>query len=163
MMEQVAETIAQVAAPQVRQKVFRTVHDRRAVEEKVKEGFLFADPNITTTNFRAVVSGGPNAGEAVVVKFGEYVFSEGVVKRLDQMGLRPGLPSELVDLSKSHPDSTELAVYFPLVALGDSWEGPLGNLLVVYLLGEARSHGLNLHWRGGGWDEGYSFLAFSRQ
>ncbi len=145
------------------QSVFRTVHDGRAVEEKVKEGFLYTDRNITTTNFRAVVPGGPDPGEAVLVKFGEYVFSEGVVKRLDQMGLRPGLPSELVDLSKSHPDSTELAVYFPLVALGDSWVGPLGNLLVVYLLGEARSHGLSLHWRGGGWDEGYSFLAFSRK
>ena len=161
MMEPVAETIAQVAAPQVRQRVFRTVHDRRAVEEKVKEGFLFADPNITTTNFRAVALNAPDPEEAVLVKFGEYVFSDDVVKRLDQMGLRPGLPSELVDLSKSHPNSTELAAYLPLVALGDSWVGPLGNLLVVYLLGEVRSHGLNLHWRGGGWDESYSFLAFS--
>lgn len=94
------------------------------------------------------------------MNFEEYVFSEEALRRLNQLGLRPGLPTELADLSNTHPDSIDLAGCLPLVALGDSWEGPLGNLLVVYLVGDARGRELSLHWRGSGWAENYWFIAF---
>ena len=39
-------------------------------------------------------------------------------------------------------------------------QGGLGNLLVVYLAGDATGRALSLHWHGGGWNEDYWFLAF---
>jgi hypothetical protein len=143
----------------VKQKIFPIVRDSRSLEEKVKEGFIYVDPHITSQNFGAAV-GVPGAGEAVLVNFEEYLFSEEALRRLDRLALRPGLPTELADLSKNHPDSTELAGCFPLVALGDSWVGPLGNLLVVYLVGDARGREMSLHWRGSGWADTYWFLGF---
>jgi hypothetical protein len=146
----------------VKEQTFRIVRDSRPVEEKAKSGFVYADPHITSENFRAAVPDGRSAREAVLVNFEEYIFSDDVLKRLDQRGLRAGLPTELADLSRSHPDSAELARCMPLVALADSWEGPLGNLLVAYLVGDARGRELSLHWRGSGWAETYWFLAFYR-
>jgi hypothetical protein len=146
----------------VEQKIFRIARDSRPVEEKAKAGFVHAEAHIAAENFRAVAPGGPSPEEAVLVNLGEYVFSEEAVRRLDQMGLRPGLPTELVDLSKSHADSTDLARCLPAVALGDSWVGPLGNLLVVFLAGGAQGRALSLHWEGGGWNDSYWFLAFRK-
>jgi hypothetical protein len=145
----------------MQQKVFRIVRDSRPIEQKLNEGFIYTERDITSANFSAAGPAAPrDADQAVLVNFGEYVFSEHVLSRLEQMGYRPGLPTELVDLSRSVPDSTELAGCLPLVALGDSWQGPLGNLLVVFLVGDAKSRGLSLHWRGGGWNDSYWFLAF---
>lgn len=144
----------------MKEKTFRILRDRLPVENKVKDGFIHVDPHITSGNFTTAVPPGQNAGEAILVNFEEYVFSEEALRRLDLRGLRPGLPTELADLSKNHPDSSELAGCFPLVALGDSWVGPLGNLLVVYLVGDARGREMSLHWRGSGWADTYWFLAF---
>lgn len=134
--------------------------DGRPLEDKVKDGFLHVEPDITSQKFTATLDGAAAPHEAVLVSFGEYVFSEGVLARLQTMNLRAGLPTELVDVSKSLPGSKALASSLPLVALGDSWEGPLGNLLVVFLVGDAKDRALSLHWRGGGWNEDYWFLAF---
>jgi hypothetical protein len=144
----------------VKERTFRIVRDRRPLEDKVKDGFIWVDPHITSGNFPLAVPAEPNAGEALLVNFEEYLFSEEVLRRLGQRGLRPGLPTELADLSKNHPDSRELAACFPLVALGDSWVGPLGNLLVAHLVGDARGREMSLHWRGSGWAENYWFIAF---
>jgi hypothetical protein len=146
----------------VTQKILRIVRDARPVEAKAKEGFIFAEAGINSMNFRALVPDSSNPAEAVLVNFDEYVFSDDAVSRLEQSALRAGLPTELVDLSKTLPDSTELADCLPLVALGDSWQGPLGNLLVVFLVGDARNRALSLHWRGGGFNESYWFLAFRK-
>ena len=146
----------------MKERTFRILRDDRPLEDKVKEGYIYVDPHITSENFRAALPAGRNAGEATLVNFGEYVFSEDVVNRLDKLGLRPGLPTELADLSKSHPGSTEFAGCLPLVALGDSWVGPLGNLLVVYLVGDASGRELSLHWRGSGWMDTYWFIAFHK-
>lgn len=146
----------------LKQKVLPLVRDARPIEEKVKDGFLHVEPEITSRTFRAAVAEESAPREAVLLNFGEYVFTEGVLSQLERMELRAGLPTELVDLSKSVPNSKELAASLPLIALGDSWEGPLGNLLVVFLVGDARNRALSLHWRGGGWNEDYWFLAFKR-
>lgn len=126
----------------------------------MKEGFLHVEPEITSQTFKVTVAEESAAREAVLLNFGEYVFTDGVLARLERMKLRAGLPTELVDLSQSVPNSKDLAASLPLIALGDSWEGPLGNLLVVFLVGDARDRALSLHWRGGGWNEDYWFLAF---
>lgn len=144
----------------MKERAFRIVRDRLPLEDKVKDGFVYVDPHITSGNFTALLPAKENAGEAILVNFEEYLFSEEALRRLAMQGLRPGLPTELADLSKNHPDSSALAACFPLVALGDSWVGPLGNLLVAYLVGDARGRELSLHWRGSGWADTYWFLAF---
>jgi hypothetical protein len=142
------------------EKAFRIERDIRRIEDKVKEGFVYVDPHITSENFRAPLPAGQNGGDATLVTFEDYVFSDEVLRRLEQRGLRAGLPTELVDLSRSYAGSRELASCLPLVALGDSWVGPLGNLLVVYLVGDAQGRELSLHWRDSGWTDDYWFMAF---
>lgn len=149
-------------APQVKQVVFRIVRDSRPVEEKVKEGFNYADSNITSQNFRVVPFGSSNPEEAVLVNFGEFVASEKAVERFDKLGLRAGLPTDLADLSKSHPNSKKLAAGLPVVALGDSWVAPDGVRRVVCLLGNAARRGLGLDWWGRRWHDYWWFLAFRK-
>lgn len=162
LVERFATLIAE-AASRVKQRVFRIVRDGRSVEEKVRGRFNYANPNITSQNFTAVPFGGPNPEEAVLVNFGEYVdSSEEVVKRLEKMGLRPGLPTELCDLSQSNPNSQELAACLPVVALGDSWQGPSGSLYVACLGGDASYRELHLYWRSRRWDAHWWFLAFRK-
>ena len=145
----------------MKQKVLRIIRDGRPLEEKVKTGFINVEPAITSQKFTAAIpDASPLHDEAVLVNFGAYLFSEAVIGSLEQLNLRAGLPTELVDVSTSNANSKDLGASLPLIALGDSWEGPLGNLLVVFLVGDARDRGLSLHWRGGGWNEDYWFLAF---
>lgn len=143
------------------QKRFSIQRDSRPVEEK-REGFVHVEPDITSRNFKAVPPDGPAPSEAYLVNFARYMFSEQVVEALNGMGMRPGLPTELADLSRSNPGSKELAACLPAVALGEPMQGGLGNLLVVYLAGDATGRALSLHWYGGGWNEDYWFLAFRK-
>lgn len=162
LIERFAELLAETAS-RIKQKVFRIIRDNQSVEEKVKEGFGYVDPNITSQNFKVAPFGGPNPEEAVLVNFGEYVdSSEEALRRLDKMGLRPGLPTDLTDLSKSHPNSSRLAGCLPVVALGDSWQYPGGGLLVVSLDGDASLRGLRLHWWGDGLAGRWWFLSFRK-
>jgi len=162
LIERFAELIAE-SASWVKQVVFRIVRDSRPVEEKVKEGFAYANSNITSKNFAVAPFGGPNSEEAILVNFGEDVSSsEDAVTRLDKMGLRPGLPPDLADLSKSHPASAKLAAYLPVVALGDSWVDPDGDRSVAYLFGFAAYRELSLCSWSGGWDGYWWFLAFRK-
>ena len=144
------------------QKLFWIQRDSRPIEEKGKQGFIHVEPDINSRNFTAVADEGPSPLQAFLVNFGRYVFSDEVIRLLGEMGLRPGLPTELADLSKSNPSSRELAGCLPAVALGDSYQGGLGNLLVVFLAGDATGRALSLHWMGGGWNDDYWFLAFRK-
>jgi len=147
------------------QRVFRVSRDARPVERKVMEGFSYANPNITSSNFRVVPPDDPE--EAVLVNFGEeYMESGDAVERLSRLGLRPGLPTELVDLSRSHPGG-QLAACLPVVALGDSWVGWVGPFgrrrRVAYLDGSAVRRELDLRWWGLRWYGRWWFLAFRRK
>jgi hypothetical protein len=142
------------------QKLFRIRRDSRPIEAKTKQGFIHVEPDIHSRNFKAVAAEGPAPSDAYLVNFGKYTFTDGVVALLTEMGLRPGLPTELADLSMSNPGSRELAGCLPAVALGDQMQGGLGNLLVVFLAGDATGRALSLHWQGGGWNDSYWFLAF---
>src|SRR4026209_548666 len=106
----------------MKQHIFRITRDPTSLEEKLTAGFIATERDITSDHFPAVASPGPSPEEALVLNFGEYVFSEGVLSRMDQMGLRAGLPTELAHLSRRMAESTELAACLPRVALGDSWE-----------------------------------------
>ena len=131
-------------------------------EAKTASGFAYAKSDITDANFKQVVGQGIVGAEAVLVNFGEFVESPDAVSRLKKMGLRAGVPKELADLSKAHPDSRELATCLPIVALGDSWEDPDGFRLVVCLYGVALSRELQLYLWGYGWYDFWWFLAFRK-
>jgi hypothetical protein len=147
---------------QTTEKLFRIQRDSRPIEEKTTQGFIHVEPDIHSRNFKAVAAEGPAPSEAHLVNFDTYVFTDGVRTLLAEMGLRPGLPTELADLSTSTPGSKELAGCLPAVALGDQMQGGLGNLLVVFLAGDATGRALSLHWQGGGWNDSYWFLAFRK-
>jgi hypothetical protein len=144
------------------QKLFKIQRDSRPIEEKTRQGFIHVEPDINSRNFKVVAAPGPAPSDAYLVNLGKYMFSEQVVASLAERGLRPGLPTELADLSISNPGSKELAACLPAVALGEHMQGGLGNLLVVYLAGDATGRALSLHWYGGGWNEDYWFLAFRK-
>ncbi len=144
------------------QKLFRIQRDSRSIEQKTRQGFIHVEPDINSRNFKAVAAEGPAPSDAYLVNFGKYVFTEQVVTLLAGLGMRPGLPMELADLSMSNPGSKELAGCLPAVALGDEMEGGLGNLLVVFLAGDATGRALSLHWQGGGWNDSYWFLGFRK-
>ena len=144
-----------------RQRLFKIQRDSRPIEEK-REGFIHVEPDINSRNLKVVPPEGPAPSDAYLVNFGKYAFSEQVVQALSAMGMRPGLPTELADLSRSNPGSKELAACLPAVALGEPMQGGLGNLLAVYLAGDATGRALSLHWHGGGWNEDYWFLAFRK-
>src|SRR5688572_33200956 len=95
--------------PTTGQKLFRIERDSRPIEQKTKQGFMHVEPDISSSNFKALAAEGPAPSDAYLVNFGKYVFTENVVTLLAELGLRPGLPTELADLSTSNPGSKELA------------------------------------------------------
>ncbi len=147
----------------VKVKRFRiTLNYGDALEAKGASGFGYCNPNLTDKNFTRIAGMGRINAEAVLVYFGKFISTdEEALSLLDGMGLRAGIPKELADLSKSHPDSCELASCFPIAALGDSWRDPHGSRHVAYLNGHASNRNLDLHYSGG-WDDGWWFLAFHK-
>ena len=140
---------------------FRIVRDGRPLEKKIEEGFKHVDRGITSQNFKVVPEVGPAPEEAILVNFGETIYhSRDVVERLEEIGLRPGLPTELVDLSKSYPDSKKLAACFPIIALGDMWLVPDNGYSVAQLNGNVSDRYLEETWWSWEWDDGMRFLAF---
>src|SRR5687768_16454608 len=98
-------------------KLFRIRRDSRPIEQKTRLGFIHVEPDINSRNFKAVAAEGPAPSDAYLVIFGKYVFTEQVVTLLAELGRRPGLPTELADVSTSNPDSKDLAGCLPAVAL----------------------------------------------
>jgi len=162
--ELVATVRQYVEAEQAKQGTFWINRDGRPVENKAKKGFDYVAISITSKNFTVAPPSGFNLEEAILVNFGNVnsVNSEDAVERLGKMGLRPGLPTELVDLSKNYPGSEQFAAYLPIVALGDAWVDVYGDHRVVCLHGSAFSRELDLDWWDNGWHAHWRFLAFRK-
>ncbi len=158
----IVDLVAEIVG-RVKRAVFHVIiNNDEPLEAKTASGFNYVNSNLTDKNFKKVVGKGRVEAEAVLVNFGEYVESDDAAVRLDKMGLRPGIPKELADLSKSNPDSAELAAHFPLAALGDSWQDPNDDRGVAYLYGRASSRELDLNYWGGRWHDDWWFLAFCK-
>lgn len=152
---------AVASATKVRTRVFSIRRAAGPLEDRVKKGFNYGDPNLTLENFRKQVPAG-SPDEAVAVNFGEWVESDDAVARLDAMSLRSGLPGELADLSETHPNSAELAECLPMNALGDFWQDVRRRRRVACLFGDASGRKLRLDvWRRG-WVVDWWFLAFPK-
>lgn len=139
-----------------------------SLETKVSTGFAYVDPNITDANFKQVVGYGLEGLielGAVVVNFGEFVTSKEAVSRLRLIGLRAGVPKELVDLSNGYPNpEAPLVNHLPIVTLGDSWYDPRGNRQVVCLSPNTSDDTGRRDLKLVPWDRGFNgvwgFLAF---
>jgi hypothetical protein len=163
ILAKIVDLVAEIAS-RVKRAVFHAVFNYdEPLETKTASGFNYVNLSLTDKNFTKVVRTGEGDGEAIFVNFGEYIdSSEEAVRRLDAMGLRPGVPKELADVSKAHPKSVALAACFPAVALGDSWRDPRGGRLVAYLDGGALYRKLRLYYCDRGWSDRWWFPAFRK-
>jgi hypothetical protein len=129
------------------------------VHEK-EESLSHSNRYITAENFPETATG-EREEEAVLVNFGEDIESEKALVHLQEMGLRPGSPSELVDLHLSNrAPNPELEECFPIAALGTVWTDPYNSRRVACLGGDAHNRDLHLGWFDGGSYDDCWFLAF---
>lgn len=141
------------------------VHLNYAVPVEAKqEGLDECIAYIRGENFREIEVKGERDSEAVLVNFGEDIkTSEEVIKRLEELGLRPGTANELADTQQSQPrPSPKLEGCFPIAALGNTWLLSGSSLRVVCLDGDQSERRLDTRWTRN-WRAFWWFLAFRKE
>lgn len=147
----------------IKQRVFPIIRDSCPLERKLGNFFSVAI-DFRFANFSIEPLEESTLDRAILVNFFEPVFEEDVLDKLDEECLRPGLPTELADLSRSYPDYPELSKYLQIIALGESWEGRNRYRYVPCIL--AGPEGLVLSstlLNGVGWNVNTWFLAFYKR
>ncbi len=151
-----------------------TINYSEPLERKFADGLFgfYVGSQLNDDNFAKVVGDGEVETDALLVNFGkdESVNSDEAAARLDKLGLRPGIPKELIDLARFYTNVIELAalrfvptIPCPAVALGDSWTSPGSeNHFVMCLHSMNADHPVELltwdvEWNGSWW-----FLAFCK-
>ena len=133
-----------------------TVDYSASVEQMIKAGkFDWFNDDVTSRHFPSNEKG---VAEVLVylVNFNRDISSEDAVKELDRQGLRPATLRELLALGVAQPD---LQRNNPIVALGSTWRGSDGLVLVPYLYGSESYRSLGLRWWYGVWRSRWPFAA----
>ena len=125
------------------------------VEEAVAAGdYQAVNADITGKNFSWTQRGNISL-EIVLVRFDQRMSSEGVVRELEDEGLRPAELPELLAFGAAYPDVQR---QFSVVGLGSVWQDRRGYRNVPCLYAASEGRYLDLHW----WDDGwYSYSRFA--
>ena len=128
----------------------------KSVEELVKAGkYAYVNSDITSDIFPSSESGTANL-EAVIFEPKGYSSSEGILKEMETVGLKPATLKELLEFGIKYPKE-QLKHY--VVALGSVWRYPFGGRHVPYLWGYVSERRLDLLWFDSSWDQDDRFLA----
>jgi len=126
-----------------------------SVEEAIQAGdYQAVHSEITSKNFPSTRKGQAEL-EIMLVRFDNRMTSEGVVRELDEEGLRAAALPEFLAFGAKYPDVQRK---FSVVGLGSVWQDRKGyrNVPCLYTASEGRY--LDLHW----WDDGwYSYSRFA--
>lgn len=132
-----------------------TVDYGQSLEEMIKGGgHDVTNDDITADNF-PIVGEGQTKVDALLLHFDRSITAKNVVKKMEEMGLRPATLPELVAYSAKHWKRGQLLV----VALGSVWEDPNGDRYVPCLLRSNPLRHLDLDSWEGAWGEEAHFLA----
>ncbi len=139
------------------EKIPVSIDRTRSVEEMIRAGqYDYVNPVINGKNFKVEESGETNP-KVLVIGFGEYIKStEEVLKRLNELGLRPAHFEELVAVGETR---RELQRKFPIFALGSGWQRPGGYRFIPYLDDWDGQRELLLNSFENVWFEDYRFAA----
>ncbi len=126
-----------------------------SVEDAIQAGdYQAVHSEITSKNFPSTRKGQAEL-EIMLVRFDNRMTSEGVVRELDEEGLRAAALPEFLAFGAKYPDVQRK---FSVVGLGSVWQDRKGyrNVPCLYTASEGRY--LDLHW----WDDGwYSYSRFA--
>jgi len=128
----------------------------RSVEDGVEAGqYDWSNSDITSRNFPTKRKG--TAEVAVeLVHFNRCISTEGALKNLDSMDMRPAEIHELLAFGEKYPDVQRK---FPIVAPGSVWQYRHGDRKVPCLSRDGSGRDLDLRWIGDAWDELCRFAA----
>ena len=131
------------------------------LEDQGKEGrYDYVNPNFTSANFPTELTGTVNLENGRLVHFGRDMSTEAALKKLDEMGLRPGNAHELAAFGIKFP---EVQRDYPIVALGGKrWQSPDDGECVAYLSRWLGERELGLSVVADDWCVSYRFLAFPK-
>lgn len=133
-----------------------TVDYTKSLAEMVGAGkYGYVDEDITSQSFPITGTGIVDA-EIILVHFDCCIESDGAVRELNEMGLKPALIEYLLALGAKHPD---LQREYPIVALGSVWVRRHDHRYVSYLVGSSRRRDLHLRWTRYDWRDYCRFLA----
>ena len=133
-----------------------TMDCTRSLKEMIKAGrYDWTNSDIKDKNFPITEKGVFNT-EAVLVHYNKVMKTEDILRDMESKGLVQGKIEHLLAVGEKYPN---LQRDFPIVALGSSWQDPVGFRVVPYLSGDDSGRGLSLVWSDRDWDEDYRFLA----
>ena len=131
----------------------------RSLKEMIKAGrYNWTNSDIKDKNFPITEKGVFNT-EAVLVHYNKVMKTEDILRDMESKGLVQGKIEHLLAVGEKYPN---LQRDFPIVALGSSWQDPVGDRVVPYLRGYGGRRYLYLNWIGVDWDESYRFLALRK-
>lgn len=133
-----------------------TVDYSKTLEQMIADGkYDWENPGINAKNF-PMEGKGTSTANIELVHFNRNVDSNGVLRELDNMGLRPATLPELLAFGAKYPEKQR---EFPIVAHGSVWRYSRGRRIVAYLSCDGDGRGLNLDRLENGWYAGCRFAA----
>ncbi|MBI2448138.1 hypothetical protein HYV44_01060 [Candidatus Microgenomates bacterium] len=128
----------------------------KTIAQMLKEGeYDWMNEDITDEHF-PVVGTEAGEGEITLFHFGKWMSSKNAIAEMAKEGYRPANATKLLALGKAQPD---LQREFPIVALGQTWQYPRGNLMVVCLGEDDSKRRANLGFFDGDWHGDWRFAA----
>lgn len=116
----------------------------------------YANSDITSKHFSTQRTGQAEI-DVHVLHFNRPISSDGAIKEMDKLGLRPAELHELLAFGAQFPDEQRKHL---IIALGSFWQFRVDGRGVVCLWGRSDVRSLRLgSWADGDWKSDYRFLA----